>query len=136
MATLRLEIVTPEGISFSGDVDMVYIPGEDGELGVMPQHVPVVVQLAPGELRAFKSSEETRLAVGSGVAEITQQSVAVLTDMAVKESEIDEAAAEEAIRRAEAAMRDEKLEGEELATVQAAIQKSLAQLRVKRRRVI
>ncbi|MFZ4599750.1 MAG: F0F1 ATP synthase subunit epsilon [Terrimicrobiaceae bacterium] len=131
---LRLEIVTPEHKSYSDDVDYVVIPGIEGELGVLPQHVPLMTQLIPGELRVTKNGEEIRLAVGEGFVEISGDKVAVLTDMAVRESDIDDAAAEEAVRRAEAAMRDTKMSDEEHATVKAALQKSLALVRVKRRR--
>lgn len=131
---LHLEIVTPEQKTYADDVDSVVIPGVEGELGVLPQHVPLMTQLLPGELRVMKGGEELRLAVGEGFVEITADKVAVLTDMAVKESDIDESAAEDAVRRAEEAMKDNKLGDEEYATVKASLQKSLALVRVKRRR--
>jgi len=131
---LHLEIVTPDQKTYSDDVDSVVIPGIEGELGILPQHVPLMTQLLPGELRVLKGGEELRLAVGEGFVEISADKVAVLTDMAVKESDIDEAAAEEAIRRAEEAMKMNKMDDEEYATVSASLQKSLAQIRVKRRR--
>jgi F-type H+-transporting ATPase subunit epsilon len=131
---LQLEIVTPEQKIYSDEVDSVVIPGVEGELGVLPQHVPLMTQLLPGELRVLKGGEELRLAVGEGFVEVSAEKVVVLTDMALKESEIDEAAAEEAIQRAEQAMKDTKLGDEEYATVKASLQKSLAMVRVKRRR--
>ena len=131
---LHLEIVTPEQKIYSDDVDSVTIPGVEGELGVLPQHVPLMTQLLPGELRVLKGGEELRLAVGEGFVEIGADKVAVLTDMAFKESEIDESAAEDAVKRAEEAMKDSKLDDEEYATVKASLQKSLALVRVKRRR--
>ena len=131
---LHLEIVTPEQKIYSDDVDSVVIPGVEGELGVLPEHVPLMTQLLPGELRVLKGGEELRLAVGEGFVEIGPDKVAVLTDMAVKESEIDESAAEDAVRRAEEAMKKHKMDDEEYATVKASLQKSLALIRVKRRR--
>ena len=131
---LHLEIVTPEQKIYSDDVDSVVIPGVEGELGVLPQHVPLMTQLLPGELRVLKGGEELRLAVGEGFVEISAGKVAVLTDMAVKESDIDESAAKDAIRSAEEAMKEHKLNDEEYATVKASLQKSLALIRVKRRR--
>ena len=131
---LHLEIVTPEQKVYSDDVDSVVIPGVEGELGVLPEHVPLMTQLLPGELRVLKGGEELRLAVGEGFVEIGPDKVAVLTDMAIKESEIDESAAEEAVKRAEHAMREHKMDDEEYATVKASLQKSLALIRVKRRR--
>ncbi len=130
--TLRLEIVTPEAKAYSEDVDMVVIPGRDGELGVYPQHVPVLTTIKPGELRVFKGGVQTSLAVGDGFAEITGDAISVLTDMALESSAIDEAAAEAAVARAQAAMKED-LGGEEVAAVQASLQKALAQLHVKRR---
>jgi F-type H+-transporting ATPase subunit epsilon len=131
---LRLEIVTPEAKTYSDDVDSVAIPGIDGELGVLPLHAPVMTLLEPGELRVLKGGQELRLAVGEGFVEITPEKIAVLTDMAVKESDIDESAAEEAIRRAEQAMSGEKLTNEEYAANNAALLRSLALVKVKRRR--
>lgn len=131
---LRLEIVTPEAKTYSDDVDSVVIPGIDGELGVLPLHAPVMTLLEPGELRVLKGGQELRLAVGEGFVEITPEKVAVLTDMAVKESDIDESAAEESIRRAEQAMSGEKLSNEEYAANNAALLRSLALIKVKRRR--
>ena len=130
--TLRLEIVTPEAKAYSEDVEMVVLPGTDGELGVYPQHVPVLTTLKPGELRVFKSGSETSLAVGEGFAEITGDSISVLTDMALESTAIDESAAEAAVARAQAAMKED-LGAEEVAAVQASLQKALAQLHVKRR---
>ncbi len=134
MATLKLEIVTPEAKTFSGDVSSVVLPGALGEMGVLPQHVPLMTKLLPGELRIMRDGVEERLAVGEGFVEITQETVSVLTDMAINESEIDESAAEEAIKRAQAAMNDDQLGDEDHAAMQAMMLKSLAQLKVKRRR--
>ncbi len=133
---VRLEIVTPEAKTFSDNVDSVVIPGVEGELGVLPMHAPMMTLLEPGELRVMKNGEETRLAVGEGFVEITQEKIAVLTDMAVKESDIDEAAADDAIRRAEEAMRGERMSDEEQATTKAALMRSLALIKVKRRRQV
>jgi len=133
---VRLEIVTPEAKTFSDNVDSVVIPGVEGELGVLPMHAPLMTLLEPGELRVMKNGEEIRLAVGEGFVEITQEKIAVLTDMAVKESDIDESSAEEAIRRAEEAMRSERMSDEEQATTKAALMRSLALVKVKRRRQV
>jgi F-type H+-transporting ATPase subunit epsilon len=131
--TLRLEIVTPEKTAYSEDVEMVTLPGSEGELGVYPNHVPLLTTLNPGELRVLKGGRETFLAIGEGFVEITASAVSVLTDMALEPAVIDESAAEEAVARARAAMKDD-LGKEEVAAVQASLQKALAQLHVKRRR--
>ena len=134
MAKLKLEIVTPGGRVYQDDVDMVVLPGSEGELGIYPAHVPLMTQLAPGEVRIFKDGKQTELVVGSGFAEITHTQVSVLTDSALEDESIDENVAEEAIRRAEAALKDKSLTSEELAEAEAALARSLAQLRFKRRR--
>jgi F-type H+-transporting ATPase subunit epsilon len=131
--TLRLEIVTPEKTAYAEDVEMVTLPGSEGELGVYPNHVPLLTTLNPGELRVLKGGKETFLAIGEGFVEITASTVSVLTDMALEPSVIDESAAEAAVARAQAAMKDD-LGKEEVASVQASLQKALAQLHVKRRR--
>lgn len=133
-ATLHLEIVTPESRAYSDDVEMVVLPAVEGEMGVYPQHIPLITQIKPGELIVTKGGRQTALAVGEGFVEVTAEKVSVLVDMALKEADIDESAAEEAIRRAEARLKEEHLGSEESAMVQAAIAKSLAQLHVKRRR--
>ncbi|MBV9658155.1 MAG: ATP synthase F1 subunit epsilon [Verrucomicrobia bacterium] len=134
MPTLRLEIVTPDAKTFSEDVDMVTMPGADGELGILPLHAPLMTQLKPGELRISKGGKETVLAVGDGFAEVLPHRVSILTDLAVTEHDIDEAAVQSALERAQAAKANKDLGSEEQATVEAAIAKSLAQLHVKRRR--
>ena len=133
MATLKLEIVTPEATAYSEDVEMVTLPGSEGELGVYPNHVPLLTTLNPGELRVLKGGKETFLAIGEGFVEITGSSVSVLTDMALDVSAIDENAAEAAVARAKAAMKED-LGSEEIAAVQASLSKAMAQLHVKRRR--
>jgi F-type H+-transporting ATPase subunit epsilon len=131
--TLKLEIVTPEKTAYSEDVEMVTLPGSEGELGVYPNHVPLLTTLNPGEVRVLKGGRESFLAIGEGFVEITGSSVSVLTDMALEPAVIDESAAEAAVARAKAAMKDD-LGAEECAAVQASLQKALAQLHVKRRR--
>lgn len=132
MATLKLEIITPEATAYSEDVEMVTLPGAEGELGVYPNHVPLLTTLHPGELRVLKGGQETSLAIGEGFVEITGTSVSVLTDMALTPAVIDEKAAEAAVARAQAAMKED-LGAEEVAAIQASLGKALAQLHVKRR---
>jgi F-type H+-transporting ATPase subunit epsilon len=133
MATLRLQIVTPEAIAYSEDVEMVTLPGSEGELGVYPKHVPLLTMLRPGELRVLKDGRETALAVGEGFVEIKGDAVSVLTDMALEAERIDVGAAEKAIASAQAAMQEDHSK-EEVVAIQASLQKALAQLHVKRRR--
>ena len=133
MATLKLEIVTPEARIYSEDVEMVTLPGTEGEMGIYPMHIPLMTQVASGEIIARQNGKDHFLAIGEGFVEITGERVAILTDMAIKADDIDEAKAEEARKRAEACLQ-EKLTDEENATGQAALLHSLTQLNVKRRR--
>jgi F-type H+-transporting ATPase subunit epsilon len=133
--TLNLEIVTPDAIVYSERVDMVTLPALEGQMGVLPHHVPLLTQIVPGEMIVRRDGGETFLAVGEGLVLITGDGVAIVTDMAVAAENIDEAKAEEARQRAAARLR-EKIADEEVASVNAALARSLAQLRVKRRRRI
>jgi F-type H+-transporting ATPase subunit epsilon len=130
--TLKLEIVTPESKVYSEDVDMVTLPGVEGEMGIFPMHVPLMTQLVSGVVGVRKGGQDHFLAVGDGFVEITGERVSILTDMATKEEDIDEGKAEAARQRAEARLA-EKLDDEEIASVSAALAHSLAQLKVKRR---
>jgi F-type H+-transporting ATPase subunit epsilon len=130
---LRLEIVTPQTTAFSEEVDMVTLPGTEGELGIYPNHVPLLTLLKPGELRILREGRERYLAVGEGFVEIRGDGVSVLTDMALEPAGIDVSAAEEAVARAQAAMKEDH-GAEEVAMISASLQKALAQLHVKRRR--
>ena len=130
--TLKLEIVTPEGVTYSEDVEMVTLPGSEGEMGIYPNHVALMTQVAAGEVSARRNGKDEFLAVGEGFVEITGERVAILTDMAIKAENIDEVKAEEARKRAEARLA-EKLDDEESVLVTAALAHSLAQLKVKRR---
>ena len=131
--TLKLEIITPEGIAFSEDVHLVTLPAVEGEMGVYPGHVRLITQLVPGEIIVSKDGQDRFLAVGEGLVEVAGARVAILTNMAISAENIDEAKVEEARARA-AARLSEKISDEEVATVNASLAQSLAQLQVKRRR--
>lgn len=131
--TLRLEIVTPQETVFSEDVNMVTLPGSEGEIGVYPQHVRLITQLVPGEILVSANGQDRSLAVGEGLVEITPERVSIVTDMAIPAERIDEAKVEEARARAAARLMD-KISDEEVATVNASLARALAQLQVKRRR--
>jgi F-type H+-transporting ATPase subunit epsilon len=131
--TLRLEIVTPQAIVFSEDVHMVTLPAIEGDMGVYPHHVRLITQVVPGELIVNKDGADRFIAVGEGLVDISPTRVAIVTDMAIPADQVDEAKIEEARARAEARLR-EKISDEEIATVNASLARSLAQLQVKRRR--
>jgi F-type H+-transporting ATPase subunit epsilon len=131
--TLKLQIVTPQEIAFSEDVEMVTLPAILGQMGVYPAHVRVITRIEPGEIIVQAAGKERFLAVGEGLVEVTPTSVSIVTDMAIPAENIDEAKAEEARARAAARLR-ETVSDEEVATVNASLVRSLAQLQVKRRR--
>lgn len=132
---LRLEIVTPEASIYSDDVDTVVLPGYDGEMGVLPQHAPLVTLLNPGELRIVKGGKTQLMAVGEGLVEVTGTSTRILTDAAVGEESIDEGSVQAALDRAQARLKESaNLTAEEIAATEASILHSLAQLKVKRKR--
>jgi F-type H+-transporting ATPase subunit epsilon len=130
--TLRLEIITPEATVYSDDVELVTLPAIAGEMGIYPHHVPLMTQMVPGEITVRQNGRDLFIATGEGLIEVTGRRVSILTDVAVAADRIDEAKAEEARQRAEARLR-EKLSDEEVASVNAALARSLAQLKVKRR---
>jgi len=133
--SLHLEIVTPEKKTFSDTVTDVYLPGADGEMGVLELHAALVTALQPGELRYQKDGVTHELAIGTGFAEVTQEKVSVLTDSAYGEDEIDEAATEAAIQRAEEHLEKSADEDhEEAAHLQALIATNRARLNLKRKR--
>ncbi len=133
MATLNLQIVTPDKLTFNDEVDSVVIPAVEGELGIFPMHIPLLTSIHPGELVINQKGKITHLAVGEGFVEVTGSSVSVITDMAVEDEFINEAKVQEALERAQTRLKEGALEGEDLATVEAAIARSFAQLKVKRR---
>jgi F-type H+-transporting ATPase subunit epsilon len=132
-STLKLEIVTPEGSAYSEQVEMVTLPGVEGQFGVYPQHLPLMTQMVPGEIIVRQDARDQSFAVGEGMIEVTGDHVSILTDMAIHADHIDEAKVEEARQRAEARLHD-KLSHEEVASINASIARAVAQLHVKRRR--
>ncbi len=101
MATMRLEIVTAERMVYSEDVEMLVAPGIDGQLGILPNHAPLLTALQPGEIRVDKDGEENYMAVGGGFLEVLANRVTILADTAERAEEIDIERAEAAVRRAE-----------------------------------
>ena len=131
-ATLKLEIVTPEAIAVSEDVEMVTLPAIGGEIAIYPQHVRLTTQMVPGELIVTRAGRESVIAVGEGLVAVSGDRVEILTDMAIRAEELDAAKVEEARKRARA-RREEKIADESVATLNASVVRSLAQLRVQKR---
>lgn len=134
MAKLRFELLSPERIVYSDDdVDMVLVPGADGELGILPNHAPLLTALGVGELRIRKGSEEECFAVHGGFMEVLANKVIVMADTAERADEIDLARAEAARERVERRYR-ERPDGLDMARLQAALRRSKVRLKVARRR--
>ena len=132
--TLQLEIVTPGAVIYSEAVDMVTLPGSEGETGIYPNHVPLLTKVQAGELIAKKAGSEEILAVSEGFAEITGDHVSILTDNAANSADIDEATVEEARTKAEKRLKEGDISEEEARILNQAILYSAAQIRAKRRR--
>jgi len=129
VAKLNLEIVTAERVVYSQEVDVVVAPGTEGELGILPQHAPLMTMLQPGELRVRQSGEEQSVFVSGGFLEVLGDKVTVLADTAERAEEIDTARAEEARKRAQARMAEPRAEVD-YARAQAAMFRSLMRLKV------
>ena len=133
--TFKLEIVTPESVIYSEDVEMVTLPGSEGETGIYPNHVPLMTKVQSGELVVKRGGAEEILAVGEGFAEITGDHVAILTDNAIDSANVDEAAAEEAKAKAEQRLEEGgDMTEDEAKALNHAILFSAAQLKAKRSR--
>ena len=131
---LLLEIVTPERLAYSDQVDSVVVPGAEGELGVLPHHAPLVSTLGVGELRIRKGGSEESFAIVGGFLQVRPDKVVVMAETADLASEIDVAKAEEARREAERALETGYQEGADLAAARAALQQALLRIRVAERR--
>src|SRR3954451_24388304 len=105
---LTLEIVTPEARVYSDTIETVVIPTVEGEVGILPGHIPLLTQVEHGELRAMKDGQTKSLAVSGGFAEVEDDRVHILAEHAITEEKIDEAAVENALKRAEQELRDAK----------------------------
>jgi F-type H+-transporting ATPase subunit epsilon len=131
---LQLEIVTPEKLAYSDEVDSVVVPGADGELGVLPHHAPLISMLGAGELRLRKGGQEESFAIVGGFLQVLPDKVVVMAEMADMASDIDLERAQEARRRAEEALESGYHEGADLSAARAQLQAALIRIRVAERR--
>jgi F-type H+-transporting ATPase subunit epsilon len=132
---LTLEIVTPEARVYSETVDTVVIPTVEGEVGILPGHIPLVAQVGAGELRATKGNVTQLLVVGGGFAQVSGDKVSILADSAIQEEKIDENAVAAAMKRAEDALKaKETLPAAEIERLEAVVRFSVAQLGIRKRR--
>jgi F-type H+-transporting ATPase subunit epsilon len=131
---LTLEIVTPEAKVYSDTIDSVVIPTLVGEIGILPGHIPLLTQVADGELRVSKGGNTELLAVGGGFAQIDGDQVRVLAEHAITEDKIDEKAVEEALKRAQKELENAKNLGPQVQeNLQKLVRYSGVQLALKRR---
>ena len=131
--TIKLEIVTPKSVVYSEEVSMVGLHWRQVDMGIYPNHVPLMTKVNAGEIEVTREGQKELLAVGDGFAEIMPEKISILTDMAALEAEIDEAKAEEALKAAENRLKGENLSDEQIIAAEAAAAAAMAQLKVKRR---
>ncbi len=133
--SLTLEIVTPEARVYSDTIDSVVIPTVEGEIGVLPGHIPLLTQVGYGELRVTKGGATQLLVVGGGFAQIISDKISILAESAINEEKIDEQAVEAAMKRAEEALKGkDSLDPAEVERLESFVRSSVAQLVIKRRR--
>jgi F-type H+-transporting ATPase subunit epsilon len=133
--SLTLEIVTPEARVYSDTIDSVVIPTVEGEIGVLPGHIPLLTQVGYGELRVTKGNAIQLLAVGGGFAQIAADKISILAESAINEEKIDEHAVEAAMKRAEEALKGkDSLDPAEIERLESVVRSSVVQLALKRRR--
>lgn len=134
MLTMQLDIVTAEGVTYSDQVSVVVAPGVEGELGILPNHTPLLTILQPGELRIVKDGEDdTLIALGGGFLEVMKNRVVILADTAERADDIDESRAEDAVNRAREQL-DNRTADMDLERALASLRRSQTRLKVVRRR--
>ena len=130
---LQLEIVSPERRAFTDEVDMVIVPGIDGQLGILPHHTRLITALGVGELRIKKGGTEQSMLISGGFVEVRPDRVVVMADLAEHSEEIDVARATEARKAAEAEL-EQTQDPVDIARVRAALQTALMRERIATRR--
>ena len=128
-STLHIDVVSAEESIYSGEAEFVVLPGEAGELGIYPRHVPLITRIKPGAVRIKPAGggEEELIFVQGGILEVQPKVITVLADTAIRGADLDEAKANEAIQKAEEAKRNAK-DKQELATVESELAGLAAQL--------
>jgi len=134
MTTLHLRIATLERTVFDEDIESVTLPGVEGELTILKNHIPLITPLALGEIVARRGGEEFSMTVSGGMLEVTPRRVLVLADQSERAEEIDVELAEEARKRAERLMEEHKEDAEEFAAAEAELQRALMRIKIAKRR--
>ena len=131
---LKFEIITPERVVLKDEVDQITIPTAEGEITVLPNHIPLIAVLRPGEIVAKKGKEEIAMACSGGFIEVTGDKVLILADTAEKAEELVEAEIEKARERAQKILEEKHLDAEKYADAAAGLERELARLKVARKR--
>lgn len=134
MSSLNLEIITPSKVSYTDTVDEVVVPGVDGQMGILPHHVPIFAKLAPGEIKIVKGSDEVFMAIGGGFIEVTLKKVIILVTRAVHADELNEEEIEKAKQEAEKILKEKPEDQAAVESAQAAFHRALLDLKVLRKR--
>ena len=130
MSTIRVEIVSAEKEIWSGEGTMVYAPGVAGELGIAPRHTPLITPLKPGDVRVeLESGEQQFFFISGGLLEVQPHLVTVLSDTALRGEDLDEASAQEAMKRAEEKLKDKSMEDKDYKDMKAELAAFAAQIR-------
>jgi F-type H+-transporting ATPase subunit epsilon len=134
--SLTLEIVTPEAKVFSAPIDSVVIPTVDGEIGILPGHIPLLTQVADGQLVVTRGGKNESLIVGNGFAQVQGDVVSVLTEHALEEAKIDENAIQTAMQRAQDALRDgaSSMDPAEVERLEGVVRFSVAAMAIRKKR--
>ncbi len=127
MATIMVDVVSAEESVFSGEADFVALPGDQGELGILPGHTPLITRIRPGAVRIQSNGKEELIFVAGGILEVQPKAVTVLADTAIRGDDLDEAKAEEARRKAEEALANRSTDIN-YAAAQAELTEAMAQL--------
>lgn len=130
---LHLAIITPDRTVFEGEVDAVSLPTPQGEITVLPHHIPLLSILAPGSVLLRQKGEENLFAVSRGVIEVSGTTVRVLADTADRATELEEEAIRQAKEKAEQLLKEKRADAEEFAEAAAMLERELARLKVVRR---
>jgi len=133
MSPIKVDIVTAERVVYSEEVDIVIAPGTEGELGILPNHAPLMTTLQPGELVMRKAGEEYSLAISGGFMEVRPDRIIVLADAAERADEIDLARAEAAKQRAQERITKHEM-GVDTAQAEASLRRALTRIRVAEKR--
>lgn len=133
MSKLHLEVITPQRIVLEADVDAVVVPAVEGEITVLPDHIPLFTRILPGEIKYIDGKSEHFMAVQEGFLEVQGGGVKILTNFAVRSEEVEVAKAEAAKKRAEEMLREKKGQAD-MAIAEGELRKAILQLKVARRR--